>query len=283
MVRVVILFAALSVYGQASHTADIPVAGGPEKLVATDVGANNAWLFDGLDKKEDAPQGEDPLEQVNRPLYALNHTFVEGLVLRPLSVLYRDTVNNTAKEGIENFTANLFLPLQTMNHTLQGDGERAFHSIFRFVINSTVGLLGLLDAASKLGFPDYETSFNETLTTWGMESGPYLVLPVFGPSCFRGAAGLGGDWAMNPWRIYVSNTHRRTNRHGQEAYLLLALYGVDTVCRYAHIAGMVNDSDKTSKDPYVSIRNYYFQQQRKIEARVAARKKNNAAERAGEL
>lgn len=283
MVRAVILFVALSVYGQASHGGDVPATGGPEKLAAADVDANNAWLFEGLDKREEAPQGEDPLEPINRHLYAFNHTFVEGLVLRPLSILYRDTVNNTAKEGIENFTANLFLPLQTINHTLQGDGERAFHSVFRFVINSTVGLLGLMDAAKELGFPDYETSFNETLATWGVESGPYLVLPVFGPSCFRGAAGLGGDWAMNPWGIYVSNKHRRTNRHGQEAYLLWALYGVDVISRYAKIVGMVDDIDQSSKDPYVSIRNYYFQQQRKIEARVAARKKNNAAERAGEL
>jgi phospholipid-binding lipoprotein MlaA len=255
---------------------------GPENLATEPVSDKNAWLFEGLDENNPeikSVDSVDPLEPMNRAFYSFNRTFVDGLVLKPLACLYRDTVHDKAKEGTENFIANMSLPLQTINHTLQMDGTRAFHSVFRLVINTTVGLFGLMDPASRLGFPNYETSFNETLTTWGLESGPYLMLPFVGPSSFRGVWGTGGDWFLNPWRFYTNNKKRFSNRHGQERYLFLSLYGANIVAVRSKLIGMVNDIDQTSKDPYVSIRNYYFQQQKKMEDKIKERRKKEEIER----
>jgi phospholipid-binding lipoprotein MlaA len=281
MIKSLLSFIALSTTLFASHLANIPQGGGPENVVASDIDPANEWLFEGLETKQQQDQVDnDPLELMNRAIYSFNKTFVDGLVLKPISVLYRDTVHEDAKKGIENFVNNTMMPLQVVNFALQADGTRALHGILRFILNTTVGLFGLLDPATELGFPNYDTSFNETLTSWGVETGPYLMIPFLGPSSFRGAAGYGGDWLVNPVRYYVNDRHHRYNRHGQQVYIFWALYGIYIVKERAKLIDMVNDIDKTSKDPYVSIRNYYFQQQEKVKKRVEERRKDNAAERA---
>lgn len=246
---------------------------------------NDASIDDALAVLEESKENtladkpvDDTLEHVNRPLYHFNRV-IDGLLFRPLAVLWRDVVHDDIKKGVNNFISNLFMPIQTINLILQGEGAKAFESLFRFGTNSTVGLLGVMDPATEIGWTDPKTNFNETLVKWGVEEGPYVMVPFLGPMCMRSLVGIGVDWAMDPLRLYVNNTHHDGNHHGQEKNLYWGVYAVDFVSKRAELIGVVDDLDKNSPDTYVAIREYYIQTQRNVEEKVAKRRINNAAAR----
>lgn len=143
------------------------------------------------------PDPEDPYEDFNRQMFAFN----EGLdqtVLEPLAHGYRTVTNEPVREGVGNFASNLNEPLTFVNHVLQGKLPDAGATFGRFVINSTVGIAGIFDPASTMGMQRTKEDFGQTLGTWGVESGPYLVLPVIGPTNPRDLTGMGADMALNP-------------------------------------------------------------------------------------
>lgn len=222
---------------------------------------------------------DDTLAPINRPLYHFNRT-IDGLLFRPLAILWRDIVHDDIKNGVTNFISNLFMPLQTINLILQGEGAKAFESAFRFGANSTIGLFGMLDPATEIGWADPKTNFNETLTKWGVEEGPYVMVPFLGPTTMRSLVGIGVDWMMDPLRIYTQNTHHKGNHHKQEQNLYWGIYAIDFTAKRAELIGMVDDLDKNSPDTYAAIREYYHQIQKNIEKKIAERHINNAADRA---
>ncbi len=147
----------------------------------------------------------DPYESLNRTSHAFNKG-ADRLVIRPVSKAYGATVPNPARRGLSNFASNLEEPKSVANHALQGDLESAGHSFFRFLVNSTIGVAGLLDPATDgFGLESRQTGFGDTLAVWGAQEGAYLELPFSGPSTERDFAGLVVDFVTNPVSLISSD------------------------------------------------------------------------------
>ena len=146
---------------------------------------------------EDAPPmyTYDPWERMNRFTYRFNARFDEAIFL-PAANEYR-RAPAPVREGIHNFFANLAEIDSVVNHTLQGRLKYAARSLERLVINSTIGFGGLIDVATKLKLPAAPTGFATTLAKWGMHPGPYLVIPLLGPSTLRGGVGFLADYGTS--------------------------------------------------------------------------------------
>jgi len=139
---------------------------------------------------------------------------------------------------------------------LQAEPERATVTFFRFLINSSFGLFGLVDVTSDMGYPRYDTDFNQTLMTWGVDTGPYLVLPLIGSSSFRGAVGFVGDYYADPLNLYLNNRH-----HWKYHYWLTIRYGFDMVRNREKVIETIDNIRNGSLDFYVTMRSIYFQRQ----------------------
>ncbi|RLA00359.1 MAG: VacJ family lipoprotein [Gammaproteobacteria bacterium] len=135
---------------------------------------------------------QDPLETFNRASYDLNKT-MDILLLKPMAKGYDKVMPKPAKVGISNFFSNLDEIPTIINSVLQGKFSAALSDTGRFLINTTLGLAGFIDVATDLDFEQHDEDFGQTLGYWGIESGPYLVLPLFGPSSLRDVVGRGVD------------------------------------------------------------------------------------------
>lgn len=140
----------------------------------------------------------DPLETVNRFTFAFNDA-VDTMIIRPAAVTYRFLVPDPVQDSVQNALRNLNGPVVLANDLLQGEWERAETTAMRFLINSTVGVAGLFDVASDWGYEYHREDFGQTLGTWGVGEGFYLVLPILGPSTLRDAVGMGVDSLIDPW------------------------------------------------------------------------------------
>ncbi len=144
----------------------------------------------------------DPFEPTNRFFYRV----IDGLLtyaLTPVSRGYIAVVPRPVCSGIHNMLNNIGQPVQFVNDVLDTKPRRAGDSFMRFMINSTVGLGGIFDVAKRAGYPDHDADGGSTLAIWGVPAGPYLYLPVFGPSGLRDGVGRGVDAAINPL-TYIS-------------------------------------------------------------------------------
>lgn len=197
----------------------------------------------------------DPLEPLNRLIFGINDLF-DFVILRPVAEIYRAITPEPLRNGVTNVLDNLFSPVVFLNHILQGEPERATATLFRFITNSTFGLFGLVDVTSDLGYPRYNTDFNQTLTAWGVDTGPYLVLPLIGPSSFRGGVGFVGDYFADPLNLYLTNRH-----HHKHRYWLTVRYGLDMVSHREKVIETLDNLKKGSLDMYVTMRSVYFQRQ----------------------
>jgi phospholipid-binding lipoprotein MlaA len=147
-----------------------------------------------------APEGvdfHDPYEPVNRVTHEVNRG-LDTVALRPASQVYGNLVPGEVRGMVDNAASNLALPSAILNNILQGNGEDAFHNGFRFMLNSTIGLLGLVDVATDAGLEERSTGFADTLATWGVDEGAYVVLPILGPSNERDAVGAVVEIVTNP-------------------------------------------------------------------------------------
>lgn len=144
-------------------------------------------------------ENNDPLEPTNRVLYAVNDA-LDTVILRPIALGYRAIIPPPVRTGVHNVLGNLGTPVTLANDLLQANPARARNTVLRFVINSTLGLAGLIDAATDLGVPDHNADFGMTLAVWGMPDGVFLFLPVLGPTNPRDAVGFGVDtFGIDPW------------------------------------------------------------------------------------
>ncbi len=141
----------------------------------------------------------DPLEPMNRAIYRFNFE-LDSYVLLPIVNAYRYVVPEFLRTGVSNFFNNLLEVTNANNGLLQARPEIASRAVIRFAVNSTVGVLGFFDVATKLGVSERREDFGQTLGWWGVPAGPYLVLPVLGPSGARDATGLAVDYAAS---VYV--------------------------------------------------------------------------------
>jgi phospholipid-binding lipoprotein MlaA len=137
----------------------------------------------------------DPLEPLNRGVYAFIDV-VDQYFMRPVAVAYDKYMPETFQFIVRNFLSNLYDPFVGLNNLLQGKPKEAISDLGRFLVNSTIGFLGFGDPASDLGMQKHREDFGQTLGVWGFPTGPYLVLPIFGPSNIRDGVGFGVDaWA----------------------------------------------------------------------------------------
>ena len=169
----------------------------------------------------DAPPMDtyDPWGRLNRFTYRFNARFDDALYL-PVANAFR-RLPSPVRAGVDNFFSNLSELDSIINYTLQGRLGRGVRSLGRFVINSTLGIGGLFDVASRINLPKAPTGFGTTLAKWGMHPGPYLVVPIYGPSTLREGIGLAGDYgtlyAINPADLY----------RGDQSWALGVLNAVD--------------------------------------------------------
>ncbi|MCX7712775.1 MAG: VacJ family lipoprotein [Chthoniobacterales bacterium] len=148
----------------------------------------------------------DPLEPINRAIFAFNHEFYR-FVIRPVADGYEFILPKIVREGIDNVYENLTFPVRFVNHGLQGRFDRAGKELGAFVVNSVAGIGGVWHPSEKIEFlkdiPKADTG--QTFAKWGIGHGPYLVLPVLGPTTVRDFVGMVGDYALNPvsWATFA--------------------------------------------------------------------------------
>jgi phospholipid-binding lipoprotein MlaA len=192
----------------------------------------------------------DPLEPANRAFYAFNDA-LDTVIMRPAAKAYRFVVPSPVRSGVHNVLANLGTPVQLSNDMLDGKPRRAGDTTMRFLINTTVGVLGLFDVAKDWGYPDHDADFGLTLALWGLPDGPFLFLPVFGPSNPRDAIGLGVNAAMDPFTWVGQGAAVRA--------LDWSRFGLNALDQRERHLDDVESITKTALDPYATFRSLYRQ------------------------
>jgi len=193
-------------------------------------------------------QTKDPWEGLNRKVYVFNDTLDKD-VARPVARTYVRAMPGPARNGIHNAVTNLDEPVTVVNDVLQGKVGQGLQDLGRFVINSTVGLLGWFDVAKHVGLPHHDEDLGQTMAHWGVPSGPYVVLPLFGPSTVRDAFGRVGDIYANPPREDLPPRWRN------------AEYVVDALDTRVGLM-QTNDALDSAYDPYAFMRDAYLQNRR---------------------
>lgn len=188
----------------------------------------------------------DPLESYNRVMFDINQT-IDGVLLKPAAILYDGILPEWGQERVTNVLNNLGEPVNFANNLLQGEIERAGITLGRFVINSTIGIVGIFEVAEDWGLPRVPEDFGQTLAVWGVGDQPYLMLPLFGPSNPRDAIGLVVDWLMDPF-TYIFNSEQRLARTATRGVSLRAenIENIETL-------------EETSLDFYAAMRELYRQ------------------------
>lgn len=201
----------------------------------------------------------DPWEGVNRRLYRFNHT-LDRVVLRPGVVFYHHATPTPIRRGLHNVLVNMTHPVIIINDALQLKPRRFATSLGRFVVNSTVGVGGVFDVATHAGLAYHNDDFGLTLARYGVASGPYVFVPVLGPSTVRDLVGRGVDAYADPL-----NSVRYDGREVL-APTRAVLGGIDA---RDQVDPLLKDIDRSATDPYATIRSAYLQN-RAAEARGAA-------------
>ncbi len=198
-------------------------------------------------------QNNDPLEPMNRTIFGFNMA-VDRLVLKPAAKGYRTVVPSPVRKGVNNFFNNLKQPVYFVNALLQGEGKAAGQIAGRFAANTFWGFFGIFDTASQMDIPVDKRDFGETLAVWGVENGgPYLVLPILGPSNVRDTAGIGVDSFLAPvdWAL----------RH--EPWLVYGVWGVNGFRVREQALDFLDSLERSSTDLYATMRSMYQQNRKK--------------------
>ncbi|MCA3246686.1 MAG: VacJ family lipoprotein [Azospirillum sp.] len=194
----------------------------------------------------------DPFEYVNRGVFEFNR-FLDEIALKPLAAWY-GLLPDRAREGTHNFVGNLKTPWTAVNDLAQGEPSRFGNTFARFFINTFLGFFGAFDPAAQMGFPAHEEDAGQTFATWGVGEGPYIMLPVFGPSNLRDTVGFAVDSFLDPVN-YIA-------RHNDAQWVgptRSAVGGVDARHRNWQ---QIEDLQRQSTDFYATIRRVYTERRR---------------------
>jgi phospholipid-binding lipoprotein MlaA len=197
----------------------------------------------------------DPFEAFNRRVFSFDMA-LDRLLIKPVAKAYRSALPEFVRDGIHGIVTNLKEPLVFLNDLLQGRGRTAVITGKRFVINSTIGLAGLTDPASRWGLPRQSGDFGQTLYAWGLDDGPYLVLPLIGPSNVRDAFGLGVDGYASPLGHVGSADVRRD--------LPIAVGVADGIDLRARNIESLDELEKSSLDFYAYLRSVTRQERHSV-------------------
>ncbi|MFK8026960.1 MAG: VacJ family lipoprotein [Gammaproteobacteria bacterium] len=189
----------------------------------------------------------DPWQGFNRSMYGFNDG-LDRAILKPAAKSYKAIAPDFVETGVRNFFDNLDDISVAVNNLLQGKVSNAFSDIGRLAINSTIGILGFFDVASSMGMTKHDEDFGQTLGVWGMDSGPYIMWPIFGPSTLRDSPSLVVDRVLlNPLTYVEIKTGER-----------IAVVALDVVSVRAELLSLEETVDEISTDRYTFIREAYL-------------------------
>jgi len=206
-----------------------------------------------------AEEVSDPLESINRKVFWFNNQ-LDYYILEPVSKAYTWTLPRPVRRSIGNFFSNLEYPIHLVSNLAQGKFDQAGNDTGRFILNSTFGVVGLFDVAEGAGFKYHEEDFGTALGHWGVEGGPYLVLPILGPSNLRDFGGTAVDYFLHPLRWAQLDS----GLSDDVDYSLIAVGVVEVVDTRASLQQMIDASKEASLDYYSFLRNAYHQRRQGI-------------------
>lgn len=190
----------------------------------------------------------DPYEKLNRKIFAFN-SVVDTFLLRPVAKIYGRFTNDYTKNRVGSFVDNISEPLSTVNYTLQGNPEGILKSFWRFAINSTFGIAGMFDIASKFGLKPPQQTLGSTLAYYGTGPGPYIVLPFYGGINARDVSDpLISDFLLNPLTYSLDKN------------FMLTVTGVSIIDMRYKLMPLTDYVSKNSSDPYIAVREAVFNQ-----------------------
>ncbi|WP_420138690.1 MlaA family lipoprotein [Sphingomonas sp.] len=194
----------------------------------------------------------DPLEKFNRGVWGVNMA-ADKVVIKPVSSVYRAVAPRPVRQGVTNAFSNLSEPWSFINNMLQGKPKRAVRNLGRFVVNTTLGLGGLIDTASRMKIRPAPEDFGQTLARWGVNGGPYLVLPVLGPSTLRDGVGTGVASVADPVRVAV-------NQADVNVWYKRGFTAAQVISARSDLTESGGDAFlQSSLDPYAAARSAYLQ------------------------
>ncbi|MEM9469199.1 MAG: VacJ family lipoprotein [Pseudomonadota bacterium] len=197
----------------------------------------------------------DPLEDINRTTLKINDA-VDKVVLEPVARGYRAVTPGGIRTAVSNFLTNLQSPIVIGNQLLQGDLEGAGNATARMVINTLAGFGGILDLADQGGIEHEPEDFGQTLATWGVGDGMYVVLPLMGPSSLRDATGMMIDGYVDPLRLYLFNV--------EDEHWHYIRTGATVVSQREQLLDIVDDLRRNSFDYYAALRSAYYQNRQSL-------------------
>jgi phospholipid-binding lipoprotein MlaA len=200
----------------------------------------------------DQPSSKDPLESYNRTMFAINDKLDEA-VIKPVAQGYKAVTPNFFRAGVTNFFNNVSDLAVFVNDFLQGKPKQGTADAGRFLMNTTVGMLGLFDVATSAGLPKHQEDFGQTMAVWGWDSSTYVVLPLLGPSTVRDSWGLVGD---TPLGLYY-NLHTTNTK-------LAEIFAFETVNTRTNLLAASNILEAAALDRYAFLRDAYLQRRRNL-------------------
>ncbi|MDR3425340.1 MAG: VacJ family lipoprotein [Alphaproteobacteria bacterium] len=201
----------------------------------------------------EAQATDDPLEPMNRVTFDVND-FLDRLLIRPLTELYRFSIPDYMRARVANVVSNMKEPVIFANNLMQGETSRAGITAQRFLINTTLGVGGIFEVANGWDLYQQQGDFGQTLSVWGIQGGPYLVLPLFGPSNFRDALGLGVDTVMSPWQWIAADGGRAVKNE-----VVYSDFAADGLTRREETLDDYDALRSGSLDFYAEMRSVYKQ------------------------
>ena len=202
-------------------------------------------------------EGQDPLQEVDDPFESANRVIfdinmgLDKVFFRPLAQLYGEAVPDVVRDRVHHAVTNLNSPVTFINDVLQINPDRAGTTLFRFLINSTIGLAGLFDVAEKMGFEHHSEDFGQTLAAAGIDGGPYLMLPLLGPSNPRDLIGRVADFFMDPLNWIIVNNNIEWAGYTRA--------GTDALDRRTNSREFTDRLEEKSLDLYAKIRSLHVQ------------------------
>lgn len=208
-------------------------------------------------------EDDDPLEPINRVTFGVN-SFLDDILFDPISAMYVGVVPEFLRERVGYFLRNLSEPIVLVNNILQGEMQDAEDTLRRFAINSTVGLGGIFDVSTDLDIPYKREDFGLTLASWGFEEGPYIVLPILGPSNLRDTIGRIGDYGFDSinWLAYFTDDN---------AFYSYTRTGAQALDAKADNIDIITDLKTNSIDPYVTFRSWYTERRKSLSSKNEGR------------
>ncbi len=206
-------------------------------------------------------EGDSALETYNRAMFGFNTT-LDDYVFKPVARGYRAITTEFIRERVHDFFANLREPATAINHTLQGNLVDSGKSVGRFVVNTTLGLLGTFDVASGWGLEKNKTGLDATLAKWCVPDGPFIVLPIFGPSTPRHTVGMAGDAAADP--LYWANYYASFGEDWQRYSFYYGLTALGFVSVREENLEFLDNLTAGSVDVYGTIKSAFIQNRLKL-------------------